>query len=99
LGRAEQVVDAGWLTADVLLTLDTCCDKLRILTGGRLKLFVWTSAALGPAEVDVAFIVQSIEAEGGVLAADALEWYAERMDVREDVLDAAVAAVAGVFGV
>lgn len=87
----------GTQAPDVLLHLDTRSDNLRVQAGGRLRIFDWPYASLGPAEFDIAFFVQSIWVEGGPRPEQAVEWYAEGYPVRPDALDAAVAASAGFF--
>ena len=52
---------AGWALTGVgwphvLLHLDTRSDNLRLQAGGRLRLFDWPYACLGPPEFDVAAI-------------------------------------------
>ena len=79
-----------------LLHRDTRSDNLRWLQG-RLRLVDWPYAAVGPLEEDVAGFVQSITVEGGPKPEQLVSWYAEVTPVRHDVLDAAVAALAGYF--
>ena len=50
---------------DALLHFDTRSDNLRLQSGGRLRLFDWPYASLGPPELDVAAFAQSITCEGG----------------------------------
>lgn len=79
-----------------LLHGDTRSDNLR-WTRGRLCLFDWPHAGIGPAEFDLAAFAQSVAVEGGPEPERLVAWYGERGPVREDVLDAAVAAIAGFF--
>jgi len=54
-----------------LLHFDTRSDNLRLQPGGRLRLFDWPYACLGPPEFDVVAFTQSITFEGGPDAEDA----------------------------
>ena len=80
-----------------LLHFDTRSDNLRLSGGGRLRLFDWPYACLGPPEFDVAAFVQSIAAEGGPEPERSINWYAESIRVREAAIDASIAALAGYF--
>lgn len=91
---SERLSDAGPPCA--LLHLDTRSDNVR-LKHGRLRIFDWPLVAVGPPEVDLAAFVQSIVCEGGPSPEMLVKWYGEHVPVREEVLDAAVAAVAGFF--
>jgi Phosphotransferase enzyme family len=93
--RAEVLVEAP--APQSLLHFDTRSDNLRLLAGGRLCLFDWPYAAIGPAEFDLAAFVQSIPAEGGPEVERCVAWYAQVAPVRRELLDASVAAVAGFF--
>lgn len=79
-----------------LLHGDTRSDNLR-WTAGRLRLFDWPHLGSGAAEFDVAAFAQSVTLEGGPQPQDLVAWYGERAPVRPEVLDAAVAAIAGFF--
>jgi hypothetical protein len=79
-----------------LLHLDTRSDNIR-LRHGRLLMFDWPLVAVGPPEVDVAAFIQSIACEDGPNPEVLVRRYGERVPLRDDVLDAAVAAVAGFF--
>lgn len=79
-----------------LLHGDTRSDNLR-WTRGRLCLFDWPHAGIGPAEFDLAAFAQSVTVEGGPEPERLVGWYAEGARPREDVLDAAIAAIAGFF--
>lgn len=81
---------------DVLLHFDTRSDNIR-LADGRLCLFDWPYAAVGPAEFDTVAFVQSITAEGGPEPERIMAWYSERLLPREPVVRASVAAIAGYF--
>ncbi len=94
---AERLLAVGQPSA--LLHLDTRSDNLRLQSGGRLRLFDWPYVSVGPAELDLAFFAQSITCEGGPEPDKAIESYAAHMLVRDDVLDASAAAVAGYFAV
>jgi len=80
----------------VLMHGDIRSDNLR-WSRGRLHLFDWPHAGIGPAEYDAAAFAQTVTVEGGPSPDAVMEWYAERAPVRADVLDAAVVAVAGFF--
>ena len=80
----------------VLLHLDTRSDNLR-WTKGRLRLFDWPFAAVGPAELDAATFAQGVAAEGGPAPEQVIAWYSERAQVRPDILRAAVATLASFF--
>ena len=80
----------------VLLHLDTRSDNVR-LQGDLLRMFDWPFAAAGPSELDLAAFAQSIASEGGPRCEEIVEWYAEVLPVRQDVLVASVAGVAGYF--
>jgi hypothetical protein len=79
-----------------LLHGDTRSDNLRF-TGGRLALFDWPSAEVGRPELDVVAFAQSITVEGGVDPEQVVAWYGERLALRPDALDAAVAWLAAFF--
>lgn len=82
--------------AYALLHLDTRSDNIRILDG-RLRIFDWPNACAGPVEFDAAAFAQSVTCEGGPAPEQLIAWYAERLPLREAVLDRAVAAIAGYF--
>jgi hypothetical protein len=92
---AEALVDVG--PPQVLLHLDTRSDNLRLQPGGRLRLFDWPYACLGPPEFDLAAFVQSLAEESGVDPELPVAQYDSRLPVRPSVLDASLAAVAGYF--
>jgi hypothetical protein len=79
-----------------LLHGDTRSDNLRWVRG-RLRLVDWPHVSVGPAEYDAAAFAQSVTAEGGPAPEQVIAWYGERAAVRPEVLDAAVAALAGFF--
>lgn len=93
-----------------LLHFDTRSDNIRLATDRHagqtpfptppppaLRLFDWPFACAGPAEVDAAAFAQSIACEGGPAPERFMAWYAAGFPVREGVLDACVAAIAGYF--
>jgi Phosphotransferase enzyme family len=92
---AEALVEVG--PPQVVLHLDTRSDNLRLQAGGRLRLFDWPYACVGPPEFDLAAFVQSLAEESGVDPQLAVGHYAARLSVRPSVLDASLAAVAGYF--
>ena len=79
-----------------LLHVDVRSDNIRWLDG-RLYLFDWPHAAVGPPEFDVAAFAQTVPIEGGSATERVMAWYGESFDVDADVLDASVAAIAGYF--
>jgi hypothetical protein len=79
-----------------LLHGDTRSDNLRF-TRGRLSLFDWPSIEVGRPEFDVAGLAQSVTVEGGVDPEQFIAWYGERLALRPDALDAAVAWLAAFF--
>jgi Phosphotransferase enzyme family len=91
----EALVEVG--PPHVLLHLDTRSDNLRLQPGGRLRLFDWPYACLGPPEFDVAAFVQSLSEESGVDPESLVARYAATLPVRDSALDAGLAAVAGYF--
>lgn len=92
---AERLIDVE--PPHALLHFDTRSDNLRILPGGRLRLFDWPYACVGPHEFDMVAFVQSIATEGGPSPEQCLRWYREGVVVREDALAAAIATIAGYF--
>jgi hypothetical protein len=80
----------------VLLHCDTRSDNLR-WRDGRLYLLDWPHARIGPPEFDLAAFAQSVTAEGGPEPETLIAWYAERADVRDGAIDAAVSACASYF--
>jgi hypothetical protein len=92
---AERLAEVG--PPHGLLHFDTRSDNLRLQPGGRLRLFDWPYACVGPPEFDVAAFAQSIACEGGPDPEAALAHYAADLPVREAAVDAAVAAIAGYF--
>jgi hypothetical protein len=79
-----------------LLHRDTRSDNLR-WTGGRLALFDWPWAGVGRPEFDVVPFAQSVTVEGGAAPEQVVAWYAERLPLRADALDAAVAWLGAFF--
>ena len=73
-----------------LLHGDTRSDNLRY-AHGRLILFDWPWAEVGRPEFDLVPFAQSVTVEGGVHPEQVLTWYAERLAVRPEAIDAAVA--------
>jgi hypothetical protein len=79
-----------------LLHLDTRSDNMRF-HGGRLALFDWPWAGVGRPEFDVVAFAQSVTVEGGAAPERIVTWYAERLPLRAEALDAAVAWLAAFF--
>lgn len=79
-----------------LIHRDVRSDNLRWTPDG-LCLLDWPHAGVGPAEYDIVEFAQSVESEGGPSAGQVLAWYGERFPLRDDAVDAAVAALAGFF--
>jgi hypothetical protein len=79
-----------------LLHLDTRSDNIRI-HGQRIRIFDWPFATAGPAEFDVVAFCQTIAAEGGPTPERVLGWYEEILRLRPELIDAALAGIAGYF--
>lgn len=75
---------------------DVRSDNLR-LVNGRLRLFDWPFAQRGFAEFDLAEFAQSVTVDGGPEPEQMVAWYAERLAVREDALDASIGWLAAFF--
>jgi hypothetical protein len=82
-----------------LLHLDTRSDNIRVHPAAAvpLRIFDWPFACAGPPELDLMAFVQSIVCEAGPDADTLVQWYARRQPVRERVLAASAAAIAGFF--
>jgi hypothetical protein len=80
-----------------LLHFDSRSDNLRLQSGGRLRLFDWPYACVGPLELDLAAFAQSIACEGGPKPDAIVAVYARHLSVNEHVMDAAAASMAGYF--
>jgi hypothetical protein len=80
----------------VLLHFDTRSDNIRLIKG-RLVMFDWPFASVGPAEFDVAAFAQAIAAEGGPSPERVLAWYENVFPLRARELDASIAGIAGYF--
>lgn len=79
-----------------LLHSDTRSDNLRFRRG-RLALFDWPFAEVGRPEFDLAAFAQSVTVEGGPDPEQIVAWYAERLPLRAEALDAMVAWLAAFF--
>lgn len=79
-----------------LIHFDTRSDNVRV-GRGQLRIFDWPFASEGPVEFDVAAFAQSVEAEDGPSAERVIAAYEEHLPLRDDVLVASVAAIAGYF--
>jgi len=79
-----------------LIHWDLRSDNLRWVRS-RLYLLDWPHAGAGHPEVDAAAFAQSVTVEGGPLPEAVMAWYAEAMPVRSELVDAAVASIAGFF--
>jgi phosphotransferase family enzyme len=79
-----------------LLHFDTRSDNVRI-HGGRLRIFDWPFASVGPAEFDVVAFCQAVSAEGGPSPEHVLAWYEEVLPLRAPIVDASLAGIAGYF--
>jgi hypothetical protein len=93
-GVSGGLADVGAPSA--FLHRDMRSDNLR-WTSNRLRLVDWPHVGLGPAEYDAVAFAQSVAAEEGPEPEQVLAWYAERVPVRPQVVDASVAALAGFF--
>lgn len=69
---------------------DTRSDNLRF-TRGRLRLFDWPSVEVGRPEFDVVALAQSVTVEGGVDPDQFVAWYVERLQLRQEAVNAAIA--------
>jgi thiamine kinase-like enzyme len=102
LGAAYPILAAAESSAaDVpgpyaLLHLDTRSDNLRFVHG-RLVLFDWPFAEVGRPELDLAAFAQSVAVENGPSPEQFVAWYAERLPIGADALDAMVAWLAAFF--
>lgn len=79
-----------------LLHFDTRSDNIRLLRG-RLVMFDWPFAAIGPVEFDVAAFAQAVAAEGGPAPERVLAWYEEVLPLRAPEIDGSLAGIAGYF--
>jgi len=79
-----------------LLHLDTRSDNIRI-TGGRLRIFDWPFACVGPPEFDLAAFAQTVAAEGGPAPEAILAEYTRVLPLRDAALDASLAGITGYF--
>jgi aminoglycoside phosphotransferase (APT) family kinase protein len=79
-----------------LIHTDIRSDNLRIVQG-RLRLFDWPAAEVGFPEFDLAEFAQSVAVEDGPEAEQVARWYATRLPVRAEALDAALAWIAAYF--
>ena len=76
--------------------LDVRSDNLRWL-GGRLRLFDWPHAGIGPPEFDAVAFAQTVAVEGGPAPELVMGWYADGYAVDPRAVDPSVSAVAGYF--
>lgn len=83
-------------TPYTLLHEDTRSDNLR-LREGRLKLFDWNWASVGPAEFDAVALAESVAAEDGPEPEAVIAWYEEVLALRHEAVAACVASFAGYF--
>jgi hypothetical protein len=79
-----------------LLYLDARADNVRV-PPGRLRLFDWNWVAVGPAETDIAAFAEGIAIDGGPVPERFVDEYRRHRPVNDEALDAAVAALAGLF--
>ncbi len=94
---AETASDALRIPGPYALTHnDVRSDNIRIVNG-RLRLFDWPFAEVGFPEFDLAEFAQSVAVDGGPEPEQVVGWYAERLPVRADALDAAVSWLAAFF--
>ncbi len=82
--------------AQQLLHCDAWSDNLR-WKDGRLYLFDWAQVVVGPPEIDVAFLAQSLTVESGLAPEQSVNWYEEVNPLNPRHLDAAVCMAAGFF--
>ena len=79
-----------------LLHGDTRSDNLRV-RDGRLYLFDWPAVQVGRYEFDLVAFAQSVTVDGGVDPEQVLTWYGERLALRPDAIDAALAWLSAFF--
>lgn len=92
---AETLAHAPAIPApEALLHFDTRSDNLR-MQNGRLRLFDWPAAEVGPAELDVVAFAQSITVEGGPEPERLIAWYDGPL--RPDVVDIVLVWIIGFF--
>ena len=80
----------------VFMHFDTRSDNIR-LRGRLLRIFDWNFAAVGPHEFEVVAFAQSIAMEGGPEPERIAAEYARTLPLRDRVLDASLAGIAGYF--
>ena len=79
-----------------LLHNDTRSDNLR-LREGRLVLFDWPWARLGPSESEIVVFAQSVSVEHGPAPEQIVAWYERETPLRAPLVDAAIAWWAAFF--
>ena len=79
-----------------LLYLDARADNVRVPRGG-LRIFDWNWIAYGPAEVDIAAFAEGVTKDAGPEPEVFVAEYRRHRNVDDTALDAAVAALAGLF--
>lgn len=94
--RAASERGSGAPRPYTLLHQDTRSDNVRV-TAGRLRLFDWNWASVGPAEFDVAAFAEGIAADGGPAPERFVALYEELAPVRPRLLADLVAGFAAYF--
>lgn len=100
VGPSLAAISCRLLTTDTppqLLHLDVRSDNIR-WKDGRLYLFDWADLVAGAPELDLALFTQTITVESGLAPERIVAWYEEVCALDGPLLDAAVCAVAGLFG-
>jgi len=90
-GRLIDIADSM-----VLMHLDVRSDNLRV-NSGRLRMFDWPHATIGPPEFELAAFAQSVEAEDGSPAEYVLNSYEEKAKLNPEVLISSVVSISGYF--
>jgi phosphotransferase family enzyme len=75
---------------------DVRSDNLRVVNG-HLRLFDWPFAQRGLPEFDLVEFAQSVTVDGGPEPERMVDWYRDRLAVRDDALDASVCWLAAFF--
>jgi aminoglycoside phosphotransferase (APT) family kinase protein len=81
---------------DSLLHGDLRADNI-LLTDERVMFVDWPHAAVGPAWLDVVFMLPSVAEQSELTAEDIWQWYPMKATVERAELDVMVAAVSGYF--
>lgn len=80
----------------VFMHLDVRSDNLRV-NSGKLRLFDWPHATIGPPEFELVAFAQSVEAENGPKAEHVLAAYEENLALNPEVIASSIASISGYF--